>query len=255
MLKQSLPFRARSLLFGGVVALAIPVLPPVSHAQVVTNSDALSELKPSGDGPAKTAKPAHRATRSSSVQQRAVTAAPHPVTRSAPMPAIPAAPPPNPVFVPASVYVPVHALPTPADVAAIADAKGDAKPITGGVRLTFGAGSADLNAPMRQAVLDFAKVLLAHSDARVDIDSYADGSPDDLSTPRRVSLARGLAVRAIMMHAGVPSTRIYVRPIGLLHAPDLSPDRLDMTRSDVVPAHRPDATPTDADPTTGKAAQ
>jgi len=279
MYRISHSFLSRALLVGAGFALTVPVLAGAAHAQVTTNQDALSELKPAdGAAPAKASpskaalskpaqtraapvKPTAHATAppapDAGVQQRAASSAPHPVLRSAPLPPIPPAPPPQPVFVAPSVYVPLHPMPVPADVPAVADAKGDAAAIAGGQRLIFGAGSADLNAGMRQAVLAFAADLVAHPDARADIDAYADGTSDDLSTPRRLSLSRGLAVRAILMHAGVASTRIYVRPIGLLPDTGASPDRLDLTRSDLVPSHHDAApaasAPLTAAPKTGKA--
>ncbi|NVN42233.1 OmpA family protein, partial [Ameyamaea chiangmaiensis] len=189
-------------------------------------------------------------------QRHAGDSAAHPVLRSAPLPPIPPAPPPQPVFVAPSLYVPLHSFPIPDDVPAVKDAKGGAAAIEGGQRLTFAAGSADLSPAMRQAVLDFAADLSAHPDARADVDSYAGGTSDDLSTPRRLSLTRGLSVRAILIHAGIASTRIYVRPIGLASATDTPvatgadapADHLDLTRSDLVPTHAPPAPGTPATP-------
>lgn len=72
--------------------------------------------------------------------------------------------------------------------------------------------------------------------------AYAAGVADDPSAARRTSLARGLSVRAALIAAGVPSTRIYVRALGAAGAGaagggagggtgggDGPPDRVDMT--------------------------
>ena len=47
-----------------------------------------------------------------------------------------------------------------------------------------------------------------------NVTALAAGSGDDMSAPRRLSLARGLAVRALLINEGVASTRIYVRALG-----------------------------------------
>jgi hypothetical protein len=58
--------------------------------------------------------------------------------------------------------------------------------------------------------------------------AYAAGIADDPSVARRVSLSRGLSVRAALMADGVPSTRIYVRALGASGG-DAPPDRVDLT--------------------------
>lgn len=44
--------------------------------------------------------------------------------------------------------------------------------------------------------------------------AYAAGSPQNPSAPRRLSLARALAVRAALQAGGVPAGRIYLRAMG-----------------------------------------
>ena len=145
-------------------------------------------------------------------------------------PPIPAAPPPPPVFKAPLIDVPLHPEPPPPPVPVVARAVGVVSPIDGGSRITFGDGSADLNPAGMQALQAFQARLKADPDERAQIDAYGRGTADDPSTPRRISLARGLAARAVLINGGVPSTRIYVRAIG---QPSDSgpPDRIDITTS------------------------
>lgn len=150
---------------------------------------------------------------------------------------IPAAPPPPPILTPPPVPVELHPFPTPPDSPAVKDAQGEARPLEGGARITFKADSAQLNEATRNAILGFARDLAAHPDTRAILEATASGVPNDPSRPRRMALSRGLAVRAVLMNAGIPSTRIYVRVLGLPSGEDAAnaPDHVDMRRSDTVP--------------------
>lgn len=121
-------------------------------------------------------------------------------------PAIAALPPPAPVPAPRPQPVPVVPL--------VADAKGSPTPIPGGVRVTFGADSSDFNPGTAAALRDLAEKLKSQDTTTINIYAYATGTPDDASTARRLSLARALAARAVLINAGVPSTRIYPRALG-----------------------------------------
>jgi hypothetical protein len=66
------------------------------------------------------------------------------------------------------------------------------------------------------------------SAATFNVIAYAAGAADDASAARRMSLARGLSVRAALIADGVPSLRIYVRALGSSSA-DGPPDRVDLT--------------------------
>ncbi len=156
--------------------------------------------------------------------------APPPKAAPAAAPPIPAAPPPPPVFKAPIVAVPLHPEPPPPPVPVVANAVGAVSGIDGGSRITFGDGSADLNPAGMQALQAFTARLKADPQARAQIDAYGHGTADDPSTPRRISLARGLAARAVLINGGIPSTRIYVRAIG--QPPDSGPaDRIDITSS------------------------
>ena len=69
----------------------------------------------------------------------------------------------------------------------------------------------------------------------IDVVATAAGSADDPSTPRRLSLSRALAVRAVLINEGIPSTRIYPRALGP-NIGDGPPDRVDVIEHKVTPA-------------------
>ncbi|WP_343866312.1 OmpA family protein, partial [Caenispirillum bisanense] len=63
--------------------------------------------------------------------------------------------------------------------------------------------------------------------ARVRLNAYAPGAPEEESQSRRLSLARALAIRARLVEAGLTPTRIEVRALGN-KVPDGSADRVDV---------------------------
>ena len=134
-----------------------------------------------------------------------------PATAPVPPPAVPIAPPPT-ITLPPPIVVPMRpaAPATPAPISA--DAPGTAEPLPGGLRLTFGAGRADLN-PAGEASLR-ALVRPPASGASYSLTSYAAGTPEDPSTARRLSLSRALTVRSVLISAGAASVHIYVRALG-----------------------------------------
>ncbi|WP_182947111.1 OmpA family protein [Gluconacetobacter takamatsuzukensis] len=246
------PAASRALLAALSVLGGLAFAP--AHAQVTTDDSALSALpaarpapKPHPDHatpkPATPARPT--ADKPAAPAADAPKAAP---TRPVPAATIPTAPPPPPVIRPPVVDVPLHPPTLPPEVPAKADAVGAAVDLPRGVRLTFAAGSADMNAAMIDRVKGFATALLQVPYARAEIDATASGAADDVSTPRRLSLTRGLAIRSILIHAGVATTRIYVRAIGVpapgaTKSPDTAngtpPDHVDVTRSDMVASASP----------------
>ncbi len=150
---------------------------------------------------------------------------------------IPNAPPPLPQLTPAPSDVEVHPFPVPPQPTVDLKAQGTVTPIEGGVRITFAPEAATLNPETHQAILAFGQRLSDKPHVRALIDAYSSGAVDDPSLPRRMALARGLAARSVLMNGGTPSTRIYVRVIGLpkQSAPNTPQDYIDIYQSDVEP--------------------
>jgi outer membrane protein OmpA-like peptidoglycan-associated protein len=160
--------------------------------------------------------------------------------RSSPAQPVPPGAPPAAVL-PPPLVVPSRQPPTPLPPAVTADAPDIATALPDGLRVSFGPDRSDLN-PVTEAALR----ALVHDappgpDTIYTVTAYAAGSPDDPSTPRRLSLARALTVRSVLIGQGVASVRIYVKALGAL-APTIAdgpPDRVDI----VVTAPPRPATP------------
>jgi outer membrane protein OmpA-like peptidoglycan-associated protein len=203
------------------------------------NNGALDALKPAPRAPQH---PAHRAP-----QHHAVPT-PGPQTAARPAPATPAAPaapkppavpvaPPEIAAIPPAVAVPVQHPPEPPSVPVAADAPGAVAPLPDGLRATFGTGRSELNAATEAAMRGFARPLRDTAQP-VQVTAFAAGTPEDPSTPRRLSLARALAARAVLINEGIASTRIYVRALGAA-AGDGPADRVDLS---AAPAAAPTST-------------
>lgn len=148
---------------------------------------------------------------------------------SAPAPVMPLAPPAPPV-IPPPIAVPTRPPPPPPVVEVVADAQGVASKTDAGWRITFGPGKSDLNPAMVRALRDLARALPAQ--ASVTVSAFAPGAPEDPSSSRRLSLARGLAVRGVLITEGLASTRITVRALGASPAIAAGPaDRVDLVVS------------------------
>ncbi|MGH7079357.1 MAG: OmpA family protein [Acetobacteraceae bacterium] len=63
----------------------------------------------------------------------------------------------------------------------------------------------------------------------VTVAAYAARDPSDPSTPRRLSLSRALAARAVFREAGIPSERIYVRALLIAEQGSAPVNRVDVT--------------------------
>lgn len=234
------PRTGLALALGLVAGLAAPAGIRAVQAQVITHPDALNTL--GAPPPARPAeKPAARPVVGSN-EMGPHAAAPAPAANpsttvpAAAIPQVATTPPANPVLRPPEVHVPLHPPPPPPEVKPDPAAKGRAARIPGGTRLYFGAQSADMNPRMIAALQTLAGVMQHLPDQHVMIAAYGEGNGDDASTPRRIALSRGLAARSVLIHAGVASTRIYVRAIG--QPPEnqigITPDCIDVTRSGVV---------------------
>lgn len=195
-------------------------------AQPTVNSGALDALPQT---PAPRPRPAPRPTpprppaRPEATRPAPARPAPAAIPRP---PAVPVAPPAI-AAIPPAVAVPTQRPAEPPPIPVAADAPGAATPMPGGLRATFGTDRSDLNAVTEGAIRAFARPLRGTEQA-INVLAYATGHIDDPSTPRRLSLARALAARAVLINEGIVSTRIYVRALGPT-ASDGPPDRVDLT--------------------------
>lgn len=167
---------------------------------------------------------------------------------------VPPAPPPAPVL-PPPIVVPTRPVPPPTPAPLSEDAPDSVSDIQDGVRVTFGPDRFDLNPATEVALQGLVHSPKNEPNSTYTVTAYAAGSPDDPSTPRRLSLSRALSVRSVLIAAGVPSIRIYVKALGA-SSPAIAegpPDRVDVT---VVnpPAPAPAATPPAAPAPSQKAA-
>jgi len=214
--------------------------------------DALPGVKPAPAAPHRAApKPASRSATAKSrqpAQSQPAEAAPTPVTPPVataqpaapqpPTPAPPAAPAPPPATLPTAApptiaLAPV-APPQPTDSAAppppppISDNSTTAATSNGaGLRVTFGAGQADLSPSSAAAIKQLVATAPPGPNTSFNVAGYAAGTPEDPSTARRLSLSRALAVRSALMADGVNSTRIYVRALGAASKEEPA-DRVDL---------------------------
>lgn len=113
------------------------------------------------------------------------------------------------------------ALPDPADSGDVAE-----------TTITFSSESADLSSEAQQQLRELAAHLSQNASARIQLLAYAEGSDEDASQARRLSLSRALAVRAYLLDHGIRSTRIDVRALGH-DAPGSGPtDRVNIVPDD-----------------------
>jgi outer membrane protein OmpA-like peptidoglycan-associated protein len=225
------------------LACALPLVAGTAQAQVSIDNNALDALTPHAapshpaprprpevrpaPTPQSPAAPASREqVRRPEAPLAATPAAPR--AANAPPPEVPAAPPNVVVIPPPTVQVPTRPAEPPPPVPVAKDAPGTAQPIDGGVRVTFGGDRADLNPTSVLALKTLADKARA-GDTPVTVLAYAPGIKDDPSTPRRLSLARGLAARAVLLNDGIASTRIYVRALGASDPGSGPADRVDVT--------------------------
>ncbi|GAN90688.1 hypothetical protein Gbfr_021_015 [Gluconobacter frateurii M-2] len=246
----------RPILTSLSVAAALACLQPSgAHAQVSSNLDDLPQGKPASVAkPATPSRPAHHAATAPQTSKTSASKAPaSPVKASAPakatVPAVPAAPPPPVVLPPPFVPIQTHAPVPPADIKSVADAKTRTEILEGGgMRILFAPESSDLNDDSLKSVVAYANTLRDQPEKRIILTGYATLPGDDISMPRRISLARALAIRSIFINAGVATTRLYPRAMGRPDKNDTNPpDRLDIvTESNPQPSES--ATPASGTP-------
>lgn len=85
----------------------------------------------------------------------------------------------------------------------------------GGWRLRFPAGTSQALPAGAQATLgSLARRLATQPTGRVTLVAQAAGPAEDASAARRLSLARGIAVKEALAAGGLAATRIDIRPLG-----------------------------------------
>jgi len=82
-------------------------------------------------------------------------------------------------------------------------------------RVLFSNGSADLTDAGRRELAQLADRLGREGDGRIQLLAYADGTPENESQARRLSLSRALAVRSFLIDRGIRSTRVNVQALGI----------------------------------------
>lgn len=231
-----------------LIALALLAACGDAVAQVAVNPGALDQLRP--ERTRRSATPSQRTPSTRETRRPAPPQSPageHPAAPSAATPLkpgqpaapvvaapqVPTAPPNAAVLPPPAVAVPTAPAPLP-PVPVADDAPGAAEPLPDGLRITFGKDRSDLNPAAVAAIRQLALQAKAKPGA-LDVAAYAAGTPDDPSIPRRLSLARALAVRAVLLQEGVESPRIYVRALGANANSDPA-DRVDLTRQGAATA-------------------
>jgi outer membrane protein OmpA-like peptidoglycan-associated protein len=155
-------------------------------------------------------------------------AAPPATTPAAPSPApatLPTAAPPAIALAPVAPPQPTEAAPPPPPISD--NAATAATSTSSGLRVTFGAGQADLSPSSAAAIKQLVEAAPPGANTSFNVVAYAAGTPEDPSTARRLSLSRALAVRSALMADGISSTRIFVRALGAASG-DEPPDRVDL---------------------------
>ena len=216
-----------------------------AHGQVTVDLNALDQLKTAPPGktapkPAastpKAANPAPTRSLPAATPQPGATApavAKQPPGFRAPgfhppLPPLPDAPPPGVALAPLPVPVAPANKPATPSPPVVPTGAGTGTVYPGGMRITFGNGQGELSPVSETSLKTLVSQAPKNETVSYNVLAYAPGSPEDPSTARRLSLSRALAVRSVLMSAGVPSARIYVRALG---APSggATPDRVDVT--------------------------
>ncbi len=219
-----------------LIVLAILLTSAAASAQVVVDPRALEPLQPPGTTAPKQApaKPAAPVAKPAPARQQPPAAQPttpptasgtmnslpsgttvRPVPGTAGRPVVPANAPPTPQIPPA-ITVPARPAPPATPPMVTADSPTTSNPLTGGLRVVFGTGRADLNPAAETAIRSLARATgpVSPEASSFTVTSFAAGTAEDPSSARRLSLSRALTVRSVLISAGVASVRIYVKAFG-----------------------------------------
>jgi outer membrane protein OmpA-like peptidoglycan-associated protein len=215
-----------------------------AQAQVTTNDKALDSLAKAPPSAEPLPAPAKAEPTSRHTARHAARHAPHPTApakKTLPAVPIPASPPPNPVIQPLPFVMPAHKPLPPPPVPVKQDAVGAATQVDGATRITFGPASSDLNPGTVAAIQKIADDAKANPVMEIGVTGWAPGTAEDPSTPRRLSLDRVLAARAVLINAGIVSNRIHAIAKGFTDIGTAPPDRVDV--SEILPPLPKPATP------------
>ena len=94
----------------------------------------------------------------------------------------------------------------------------------GGFRLRM--TGAELSPAQTAALQALARNLASLPQGRITVEAQVSGPVEDVSTARRLSLARAQAVKSALIAGGLTPTRIDLRPLGRLSAPQDAVDIL-----------------------------
>ena len=94
----------------------------------------------------------------------------------------------------------------------------------GGFRLRM--TGTELTAAQTTAVQALGRDLAALPQGRITVEAQVAGPSDDVSAARRLSLARAQALKSALVAGGLTPTRIDLRPLGRLSAPQDAVDIL-----------------------------
>ncbi|MBT4711764.1 MAG: hypothetical protein HOB82_09610 [Alphaproteobacteria bacterium] len=164
---------------------------------------------------------------------------PAPAPAEVPVPAAPAAaaPGPGPAPTPAPAPQAVAVAPAPQvpqapqprgpEVANVAPTPDGLAPQGGPLTQIQFSGAQTLLPAEAELVLQEIAALVAGTERRIQLNAYAGGTAETVGDARRLSLSRALTVRSFLIEAGVRSTRIDVRALGLADD-DGPPERVDI---------------------------
>lgn len=93
--------------------------------------------------------------------------------------------------------------------------------------IRYDGATAALSDKAEAELADIAQRMTTNPYLRLELKSFADGTPDTLRQARQLSLSRALAVRDRLASLGIPSNRVDIRALGFLEG-DTAPDRIDL---------------------------
>lgn len=92
--------------------------------------------------------------------------------------------------------------------------------------IPFGGGESDLPPASEDELRAIAQQMAADDTLRLTIRAYAEGTAEDASQARRLSLSRALAIRSFLIEQGIRGPRMDVRALG--HRIEPPRDRVDL---------------------------